>query len=340
MNAIVKYRNTDFRVSEVSVLPVDISSEQTAKAYTVVRVSKEGFTSFEVLRIIADFFKIEPNMVRCEGLKDEDGITDQVMSINMLLNDKQLAKFNYSNGKKQSWISLILLGYSKSPVQEKRLHGNTFVITLRNLTNSEAENIKHYVDSHSDFSFGNYYDSQRFGLPGGPYITHLIGKSIYLNDWAQSDSLYKKSGNSMLDFPGKSLEDINIRDLDIRKLNFFLSAYSSYLWNKGLSDLFSSPPTLQIFDGFIVSPFEENNVYTDTQSLKAPSYALDSNFDLVESFKERDGVIRTKLFADSVMKDIYHKSKRSLDLHFFLPTGSYATTLVKHLLLKTDIKTI
>ena len=338
LKAIIKYRNTDFRVSEVSVLPADISIEWADKTYTVVRVTKEGYTSFEALRVISDFFKIDADKVRCEGLKDEDGVTDQAVSIELLLSTRQIARSNVFKRNKHCWITLALIGYSKVPVLERRLHGNTFIITLRNLRESEARSITYYVDSRPYFSFGNYYDNQRFGLPGGPYITHLIGRSIYLNDWAQSDYLYKKSGNCKLDFPDKSLDDVNIIDLDVRKLNFFLSAYSSYLWNKKLSNLFSGPYSLRIFDRFTVRCFEQEKILLEALALKAPSYMLDSSFNLVESIMERDGIVRTKLFTGNVVEDIYHKGKLSLDLHFFLPTGSYATMLVKHLLLWVDVE--
>jgi tRNA pseudouridine13 synthase len=330
-NVLVKYRNSDFYVSEVSVLPADLSSNKEGKSHTIIRLSKEAYTSFEAIFAIAQFFKTNASDVHCEGLKDEDGITSQTMSIKKLLNSADAIKFNDHNGNGNRWMKLSLEGYSAFPVQEKVLHGNVFTVKLRNLEQDEAHKISHFVASHSNFSFANYYDSQRFGLPGGPYITHQVGKLIAEKNWHEANRQYKMSGNFALDFPGHANDALTVKDLDVRKLNFFLSSYSSYLWNNKLSQSLSGAETMQIFDGYKIKPLLLTENQPIIQQLTAPDYKLDNKLHLTAYEKDRATVVNTKIFTSNMQPDHYHEGKQSLDLFFFLPTGSYATMLIKHL---------
>ena len=73
------------------------------------------------------------------------------------------------------------VGASEYPIEIGKLQGNSFKLRLRNLDESVAIKIKK-SEKHS-FTILNYFDIQRFGMPGKKHITHLIGKNIIENKY-------------------------------------------------------------------------------------------------------------------------------------------------------------
>lgn len=337
MDPVLKYCNEDFRVSEISLLPNDLSSKAQGKKYTILRIKKEGYTTFEVMQRLADFFKSARHDIHCQGLKDEDGITEQTMSINRIIEKRETDFFNKSCASlPKGWVQMSIRGFSIAPVKEKSLHGNVFNITVRNLDGHTATRLNKFCSEASDFICANYYDRQRFGLPGGPYVAHHIGKAIIEANWQEANRLYKESGNMKLDYPDRApVGELSIKNIDYRKLNFFTAAYASYIWNKELSDRINAQADMQIFNGLIVSSlFGESEPINPI--LSSESYSVDQNMKVFRKRKARSALMSTTLFASNKRVDDHFDSKWALDLQFFLPSGSYATMLVKQLLLASD----
>jgi tRNA pseudouridine13 synthase len=340
MYPVLKYRNDDFHVCEVSLFPNDLSQSTQGKAHTIVIAKKEGYTTFEAIQKLASFFQLESRDIHCQGLKDEDGITEQILSIKGILPLDTISSFNKLHTElPKGSIQIVPKGFSALPVKEKSLHGNLFNLTVRNLDEDAADRLIEFCDTVSDFICINYYDEQRFGLPGGPYIAHHIGKAIINEDWSTADKLYRESGNVELDHPDKAAPDdeLLIKTIDPRKINFFIAAYSSYLWNKKLSDSTGNVPDMEIFAGMMVSPLLDREEPI-IPILTSEGYKLSDDMKISQKDKERATLISTTVFANGKQKDLYFNKKWSLGLQFFLPTGSYATMLVKQLLFINRIK--
>lgn len=119
------------------------------------------------------------------------------------------------------------------------LIGNSFKLTLQNLSEESASKLSSL--HKCSIIFPNYYDSQRFGLPDKPYVTHLVGKSLLDNDLEKAFSYFALGNNISVD-SSLSLEDkINyFSSLDSRNYSFYLNSYASYEFNKELSQLLAS----------------------------------------------------------------------------------------------------
>lgn len=116
------------------------------------------------------------------------------------------------------------------------LQGNDFSIVLRNIDKLYSSFFKDI--KKNNFPFLNYYDYQRFGIPGYPSVTHLIGEALINQNFDKAFELYKISGNSESARTYASKEEF-FESLDSRNSSFFKNSYSSYIWNKKLESLIS-----------------------------------------------------------------------------------------------------
>src|SRR5262249_18625068 len=87
--------------------------------------------------------------------------------------------------------------------------------------------------------FLNYYDTQRFGVPGGPKQTHRVGEALVAGDLDLAFEYLAQSGSpqgqraAIFPVPGQSF----FRELEPRVIDFYKSSYASYLWNRRLASL-------------------------------------------------------------------------------------------------------
>jgi len=181
----LKYRNKDFVVNKVPLLP-ELKPRRLSQ-YTYIWIQKSGFTTFDILGQIKNFFRLTFDDVSSQGLKDEDAITEQLISIKKILKDKDILSFNNKYDLKKNNIKIKnIIGYGKKAVNARSLHGNSFKIVMRNLKKNDTKKFYSFCLQNRFITFINYYDNQRFGMPGGPYNTHLIGKAIIENNWEQA----------------------------------------------------------------------------------------------------------------------------------------------------------
>lgn len=330
-NSILKYQNSDFKVSEVSLLNSDCTTNPTGMLFTLVTLAKEGYTTFEVIDILATFLQAPRSDIHSQGLKDEDGITEQLISLPVILESTRLEQFNNTyKAMEKGWLKITQASYSSQPVKEKSLHGNIFNLKIRNLPESDAVKIARKYGNSGDFIFLNYYDQQRFGLPNGPFVAHKIGEAIVDERWDLAEELYLSSGNKELDAPDTALNDgLYINLVDNRKLNFFLGAYTSYVWNKKLSDLMAYRP-FEIFPGCTVSSL---NIDRATPTLvHADAFSISDDSKISKRLKHRAAFTATTVYVTDIDDDEYFTGKKAVTVQFLLPTGSYATMLVKQLI--------
>ncbi len=143
----LKYANEDFQVSEVSLMP-NLTSQKPHR-FTYIWVQKSGFTTFDILEQLKSFLNLSFEDVASQGLKDEDAITEQLISVKKIIKDKDVTDFNkkYKSRKKFVIIKHIV-GYGNEAIKERMLHGNSFRIVVRNLDNTIAENLLSYISNH------------------------------------------------------------------------------------------------------------------------------------------------------------------------------------------------
>jgi tRNA pseudouridine13 synthase len=343
----IKQLRSDFIVDEVSYQPNFCDHEKSA--YTYLRIKKEGMTTFDAIDKIRTAFNLDHSDVKAQGLKDEDGITSQLISVNKLLNTENIKLFNEKYGSGDSRLQITgVEGYGNAAVTPRLLHGNLFRLIVRNMDKVTAESFRDYCENNRHISFINYYDNQRFGIVGGRQNTHLIGKAIIDNNWISAYQEFEESKNDESENIKKPI-DINalncknyFKEINFSKLNFFISAHNSYIWNNALSEyifnekidtfechLSDIGPLSVPVDSFFKLP----NLFT------VNAHGIDeSSYEIFHKSYTRNLYATTTIFPENIEKDELNKNKYSIRISFFLPTGCYATMLVKQIFIKLNKK--
>ncbi len=333
----LKCINEDFQVTEVSLMPSFIS--KGAPKFTYIWLQKSGFTTFEALEQIKVFFKLSFEDVCSQGLKDEDAITEQLLSVKKILKERDIKAFNKKYASKKSFSKIkYIVGYGKIPIKERALHGNAFKIVVRNLNSTLADNLSKYINNNKQLYFINYYDSQRFGMPGGPYNTHLIGKAIAKNDWKQAYSELMISNNLSDKIKTKIKKNSDFKkvfeSMNAKKVSFFVSAYNSFLWNTQASlEVKKHTKSKKIlFKNVGELYLPTSSVFQCPHSYEAGGYELiKEDFSVEPMQNKRNLLVATKMYVHDLEDDELHVSKKKITLSFYLQTGSYATMVIKQL---------
>lgn len=314
----------DFIVEEIGI--PEIAGEGECFKYLLV---KKNYNTFDAIAGISEFGEIAEDRIAYRGLKDEDGITSQEITVEEPISDKALNNISNSMSDESRYIRLSYLGRAKR-LEVGKLIGNAFTVTLRNL---DEDNIDAFSGlHHSDIAFLNYYDYQRFGIPGYPKVTHRIGECILQSNYAEAYKLYLKSGNTAADICDDPFEFFAF-SVEPRKLSFFKNAYSSFLWNGKVEEILkqSGIETETETSTGITYTFSKKLMYlrnlnSDDLSVPYTKYTTKGTYQ-----SDRPILTHTRVdFLDSGIDEL-HKDKYKVRIYFSLPSGSYATTLVRQL---------
>lgn len=334
---IVKHVPTDFIVRENMV--VRLTDRDSAKQQYVL-LRKCGYTTMEAVRLLADRLGLTSPEVTYGGLKDEDGITEQLVAVPLnALPDttKDLPWPVVADGGR--WLELQHYGYGIDPLRIGRLEGNGFRVVIRNLAEDSAARLS--SERKQTTFFLNYYDTQRFGVPGGPKRTHVVGSAILDGRWADAlaalADLRAPESKSARTWTGDARDYFTA--LDPRTTSFYLAAHSSAEWNEQLTeqvaDSCQEEHTTVTVEGisyrYVTSPVAATRVLAATAMLPYTKYEfLDGT--PVPTASSRTTVVQTMIVASPVEEDHAHSGRFCVELRFFLPSGSYATAAVRQLL--------
>lgn len=346
MASSVKYKlkciHQDFRVTEVSLAP---ELEPMAKSkFTYVWLEKSGLTTFDAMEQLKDFFKLSFDDVNNQGLKDEDAVTEQLISIKKILTDKDVFAFNKKYERKHNFSRIkYIIGYGSKPAQERSLHGNSFSIVVRNLKKIEVTKLSDYINSQRHHYFINYYDNQRFGMPGGPYNTHLIGEAIVRKNWKQALDCLRLSRNECPEIIGKPKSNIDFKKIfqkiNPKRVQFYISSYNSHLWNTLTSALIEKHTKSEEHSfenvGRLHLPQSHNFVCPHICEVDGYEFSHEKFSALQKAYK-RNTLVLTTIFIHTDEIDELHRNRKKISLSFFLPTGSYATMIIKQLFLRLN----
>ncbi len=338
----IKQKNEDFIVKEIYHEPDYCDIKEAIFSY--LWIEKSGITTFDLLEILRKEYGLKYNDLVAQGLKDEDGVTNQLISIRKSLSSKDCIKFNRKNTYSNFKVKINrIVGYGKKPLETRKLHGNKFILKIRNLKKIDIDLLTKYFHKNKFISFINYYDNQRFGMVGGPYNTHLIGKAIISNNYINAYKEYKKTANNDLDknLDIKDLTSINCKNyfkkINKLKINFFISAYNSFIFNKKVSNYIKKENKANLnyfFEhlGYLYLPKINNFVLPNI--INYNGYKINNNYEIEKIKIPRVSFLTTNIFVKNINKDELNSNKYFIELSFFLPTGSYATMLIKQLFYK------
>jgi len=301
-------------------------------------MQKRGFTTFQAIEYIAQYFNIEEKEIQYCGLKDEDAITTQTISISCsyLHVLDGLARFNGCFVGDENYIEVKFMGYSNTDLNIGDLEGNIFTLTVRNLhADKAAELIKM---KKQRLYVPNYFDKQRFGVKGKSKNTHKIGQYVLEKDFKRAleevIAVQLPETEQALQFHNAPESFFN--SLDKRKLSFYKNSYASLLFNNDLKNIINSNlHSVSVTDESIEFIMPQNahdliKIVDKNPLISRISYVVKDD-EIVEKNSKRHTVINTLIRFQEVFDDIYYPGKQAIRLSFFLESGCYATMVMKQL---------
>lgn len=328
----IKEFNQDFFVEEALTVPYN----KIGGKYYIINLTKSGYTTFEAIELISSFFHCEPFSIGYAGLKDEDAITSQKISLEVGVQPviELIRNFNEIYVGEEKWMNLSLLGYSDQSISIGKLVGNSFCLNLRKISSCNIDKIK--TRKKWRIFFPNYYDSQRFGLPGGPKINHLVGEALLNNDYVGALQLLRHVNvqeysniEDYMENPKQYFESI-----ESRKLLFYYNSFSSFLFNNQLSQLLGD---IKVCDMDIAKKCNVNMALSQNNKLsygnwqEIERYTFDKNGDLLQKTSSREQIISVEIIVNRIEEDLGYNC---VQVSFYLPSGCYATLAMKQFALE------
>jgi tRNA pseudouridine13 synthase len=328
MDLKIKCKNEDFEVTEFPVIPSLVEADQAK--YTYLWIERSGITNFDALIEMKNFFRLSHSSAATPGRKDEDAVAYHMAFVEKVVYESDIAEFNnkYKNKEFKLRIQKIL-GYGKTPASGH--HGNGFRIVVRDLQESLATKI-HGISGL--IRMVNYFDNQRFGLPGGPYESHLMGKAIVEGDWSSAYNMFQKMNQ-----PENKNSDLSkykdfefFKRIDPTKVAFLVTAYNSSVWNDSVSSIIRSQSDCRSHHfkhvGDLSLPHDINALPNTVVGIEG--YKLDiKTFAVQRAQFVRDMVATTRFYPISIQDDDMHAGKYKVTVNYFLPPTSYATMMLR-----------
>jgi tRNA pseudouridine13 synthase len=332
---VLKHFPEDFLVREISEVSMASTHGLGATSCDYFLLRKCGYTTLEAIDRIAKHLSIESIAIGHSGLKDEDAVTEQTISISSELKAHDLPRTSEGN----RWLETRALEQRQTALSVGGLLGNAFSVVIRNVDHQLARNL---LATPEQLVYTlNYYDIQRFGVPGGPKKTHLLGDAIFKQHWDAAIAILRELGSSQSasalawDGDPKAYFD----RLDKRALGFFMSASSSFEFNsnlrratrEALGDRTLTVDVEGVTFVYGMSRYDATRILSAYPELGYTRYFW-SEGELVAKAVARPTVLQTRVRVSNGRVDEEHGGASAVQVDFLLPPGAYATSLVRQLM--------
>ena len=315
-----------------------------------------------VLQQLAKWASVSPSKVGVAGQKDRHAVTRQWFSIQLPgLSNPEISDFKVAN------VKLLKVIRHQRKLQTGGLSGNRFTLTIRDLQGGEdlIEVLQQRLDKIKSQGVPNYFGEQRFGIHGRNIkqgVKLLAGelpkvkrnqKSMYLsairswmfnallserieqanwNKLLQGDALQLEGSNKWFLEDGSADLSDRIKALDLHP--------TGPLYGKG--DLPTKNEAL-VIESEVASQFKDwiegldsYGVNQDRRALRVLPLDLEWQWQVSAS---EDEAALTQAF-DKLSRGGVWKDNPVLEVSFSLRSGSYATMVMRELLLGQDYQTM
>jgi tRNA pseudouridine13 synthase len=321
----LRSKMSDFKVFER--LPFEPCGEGE---HLFVHIRKTGANTIVVARELAKYFKVKEGLVSYAGMKDRFAVTEQWFGIHL----PGKAIYDLSDLTIEGVEVLSIKRHNKK-LRIGALSGNSFELVLRNVTNSD-EVLRRWV-AVSQFGVPNYFGEQRFGINGGN-----LERAMEL-------------------FQGKKVKDK-------KKRGMYLSAARSEIFNQIISkrikqnqfesltvgDVFMLRGTQSVFladyiDEKINQRFQEKDIdltaslwgagelMSQGESQILEKAVADDHSELCEGLAQFGLKQERRRIRLSLTEGKIKSEDDTITLNFFLPSGCYATTILRELISYQDM---
>ncbi len=156
---VLRSRDEDFVVEEIPAYGPSGEGE-----HVYVTIEKRDLTTFEVVRRIANALRVNPTDIGSAGLKDRHAITRQQLSLPRPVTPEQALALELPG------VRVLSAARHGNKLKTGHLHGNRFVLTLRQLDVPVAEAATRaraiFAALAAPPGVPNFYGEQRFGTHG------------------------------------------------------------------------------------------------------------------------------------------------------------------------------
>lgn len=317
----------DFKVFEV--LPFEPCGEGE---HVFIHVKKTGENTAYIAKQLAKYFGVKENLVSYAGLKDRFAVTEQWFGIH--LPGKKI--YDLANLSIDG-LEVISTARHNKKLRIGALLGNRFKITLKNITEIEAFIRRwHAVVAHG---VPNYFGEQRFGIEGGNIAKALaLFTGTKVND-KKKRGMYLSAARSLI---FNQIIDARIQANTFEQLTdgdvCMLSGTQSVFVANAIDN--SLITRLQEKDIDITAPMWGAGELMSTQAVKVLEQQVASEYQIfcdgLAKFGLKQERRKIRLCVTDATIDV-DKENNTVVLGFFLPAGSYATTVIRELLDYTDL---
>ncbi|KAE9533407.1 tRNA pseudouridine(13) synthase TruD [Ursidibacter arcticus] len=316
----LKAQFADFIVKEE--LGYDLTGEGE---FVAVKIRKTDANTLFVGEKLAEFAGISAKNMSYAGLKDRHAITEQWFCLHLA--GKETPDFSQFQ---LEGIEILEVTRHNRKIRVGSLAGNYFELLLRDV--QESPELIHRLNQIQAVGFPNYFTEQRFGRDG-----HNLTQA---QRWASGE----------------------IKVKDRKKRSFYLSAARSEIFNLVVADRIASDTFKQVIENDIVqlagsnswfiaqadelaslnqrlaqgdilltAPLVGENSLQQTVSEREQKIVSEQKLLLNLMAQERTNTARRSMFCVPT-EFVWHFEPEGLRLRFFLPSGSYATALVRELI--------
>jgi tRNA pseudouridine13 synthase len=156
-----------------------------------VNITKEGLTTKEVQRKLANLFKIPITSIGFAGMKDKNARTTQTFSIKVGRVDERFIEQTLSQIKDNLPVTVNWAKLHKNKLRVGHLLGNRFIITITDLEVSPEEaleKVQRIKEEIKRRGLPNFFGPQRFGLNGKNIrlgLEIIKGERSAVNNWTR-----------------------------------------------------------------------------------------------------------------------------------------------------------
>ena len=317
----IKQSPEDFIVKEIADIILKDSGD-----YLICILKKRSYTVIRAVEQIADSLGIKPKDIGFAGIKDKNAVTEQFISI------KGAKKEDIERIRLKD-ISLEFKGYSEKPIVLGDLKENEFIITVRDLKQSEISSLIGKVKKNKKLIMPNLFGEQRFSDKNVE-----IGRFLIKSDFENALKLTLETNTDYKDRIDESLERnpknfvAALKIIPRRLLMLYVHAYQSYLWNLALAEYTKkNKKDIEIpIVGFGTEIEDEKLSGTIGKIMEKEKINPRSFINRSMPEISPEGSLRNA-FAEIEELKILEAGKDSVKLNFKLKKGSYATVAVDFL---------
>lgn len=349
INFYFSQNSRDFMVKEIPLYEFSQSGE-----HLILNVRKKNLTTFEMINFISSILGIKSSEVGYSGLKDKSAITTQYISINKLFAKELESKISLLEAKN---IKILSSTYHNNKIKIGHLKGNEFFIRLKKVTPAMFLKLDLILKTIQENGLPNYFGYQRFGKDGDNYlegkkIAHKLKKlkNRKINDFLIS-SYQSYLFNNWLNFriklnkifesfsPKEIQQALELEDIFLEINEIIKIKAQKHFFKLFMGDIAHHYPYGKAFvidlekdtERFLAKEITPTGILSGKKTLQANDLSKNIEKKFEDDLIDVNGARRFAWIWVENLRYRYVEENGWLELDFFLPKGSYATSLIEEL---------